>query len=154
MERPSWEKRLAIRLFDASSPLWAWAIRRKTGTPPAEPRRITVLAFWGIGDAVLLTPLLRALRRRYPGTWIELIGKPFLRHLFAHDSCVNEITVYAPPWVAPTRKYRLWSPKYVALLRWLAKRRGAENDWVVTTRGDIREHLVATVMGETPFRLR
>jgi heptosyltransferase II len=147
MERPSWEKRFAIHLFDALFPLWIWAIRRKAGTAPAEPKRITVLAFWGIGDAVLLTPLLRALRGRYPGTWIELIGESFLRQLFAHDPCVNEITVYAPPWVAPTRKYRFWSPTYVELLRWLAKRRGAENDWVVTTRGDIREHLVAAVMG-------
>jgi ADP-heptose:LPS heptosyltransferase len=147
MEQPSWEKRLAIRLFDALSPLWIWAIRRKTGTRLALPKRITLLAFWGIGDAVLLTPLLRALRRRYPGAWIELIGESFLRHLYAHDSCVNEITVYAPPWVAPTRKYRFWSPKYVELIRWLAKRRDAENDWVVTTRGDIREHLVAALMG-------
>ena len=147
MDRASWEKRFAVRLFDASSPLWAWAIRQKTGTPLPEPRRITVLAFWGIGDAVLLTPLLRALRRRYPGTWIELIGKSFLRDLFAHDLCVNEITVYAPPWVAFKRKYRFWSPKYVELILWLARRRGAENDWVVTTRGDIREHLMAALMG-------
>ena len=147
MWKPSWEKRLAIRLFDATSPIWRWAIKSNGAADPTAPERITVLAFWGIGDAILLTPLLRALKRRHPNATIELIGKPFLRDIFAHDRCVDEITVYAPPWTAPTGKYRFWSRKYINLIRWLAKRRSKKSDWIVTTRGDIREHILAACAG-------
>lgn len=147
MWRPSWEKRLAIRLLDTTAPLWACALRPRSSAPHREPERITVLAFWGIGDAVLLTPLLNSLRSRYPNCTIELIGKAFLRDIFLHDTCVDEITVYAPPWVAPTDKYRFLSPEYLRLIRWLARRRTAKNDWIVTTRGDIREHVLAAAIG-------
>jgi len=145
--RLSWSKTAVIRAFDLICPLIARVWPRRGVSRSDVPRRITVLACWGIGDAVLLTPLLRALRRRYPNTKIELIGKAFLREIFASDPCVDEITVYAPPWVAHTGKYRLWTGDYLRLVRWLARRRRENNDWIVTTRGDIREHLFAAVMG-------
>ena len=38
-----------------------------------EPRRILLIKFWGLGNLVLLLPVFRALRRRYPGARIELL---------------------------------------------------------------------------------
>ena len=38
-----------------------------------EPKRILLVKFWGLGNLVLLLPVFRALRRRYPGARIELL---------------------------------------------------------------------------------
>lgn len=38
-----------------------------------EPRRILLIKFWGLGNLVLLLPVFRALRRRYPSARIELL---------------------------------------------------------------------------------
>ena len=38
-----------------------------------EPRRILLVKFWGLGNIVMLLPVFRALRRRYPGARIVLL---------------------------------------------------------------------------------
>lgn len=38
-----------------------------------EPERILLIKFWGLGNLVLLLPVFRALRRRYPKARIELL---------------------------------------------------------------------------------
>lgn len=38
-----------------------------------EPERILLVKFWGLGNLVLLLPVFRALRRRYPGARIEFL---------------------------------------------------------------------------------
>jgi ADP-heptose:LPS heptosyltransferase len=38
-----------------------------------EPRRILLVKFWGLGNLVLLLPVFRALRERYPGARIDLL---------------------------------------------------------------------------------
>ncbi len=38
-----------------------------------EPERILCIKFWGLGNLVLLLPVFRALRARYPGARIELL---------------------------------------------------------------------------------
>jgi ADP-heptose:LPS heptosyltransferase len=38
-----------------------------------EPRSILLVKFWGLGNLVLLLPVFRALRRRYPGARITLL---------------------------------------------------------------------------------
>lgn len=110
----------------------------------ARPRRITVLALWGIGDALLLVPLLRALRAEHPTSEIELVGPPFLAALFAHEPAVDRVTVCTPPWTAARGKYRLWRRGYRELVGWLLRREAS--DWVITTRGDLREHVLAACM--------
>lgn len=47
---------------------------------------IGVLPFWGIGDAVLTTPFLRALRSAHPQSRLIAIGKPWLPELFGSGS--------------------------------------------------------------------
>jgi ADP-heptose:LPS heptosyltransferase len=113
------------------------------------PVRITVLAFWGIGDAIHLTPMLRLLKENHPQAEIEIVGPRFLLDLFGTDPCVDRITVYAPPWTARSGKYRLWRAEYRTLVLWLRERRRVASDWIVTTRGDVREHLFASCMGGT-----
>ncbi len=47
--------------------------RRRPPPPPASVRRIVILQMSGVGDLLLITPALRALRRLYPEARIDLI---------------------------------------------------------------------------------
>jgi ADP-heptose:LPS heptosyltransferase len=128
---------------------WATALGNlggPAGQRTVRPERITVLALWGIGDAIHLTPMLALLKGNHPQAEIELVGPPFLTDLFRTEPCVDKIVSYAPPWTAHSGKYRLWGAEYRSLGRWLRERRRDPSDWLVTTRGDVREHLLAYAM--------
>lgn len=60
--------------------------------------RIGVLLQWGIGDAVLSTPFLAALRATYPDAELTLIGRPWLHDLFRATPFVDEVVEWVPPW--------------------------------------------------------
>lgn len=113
----------------------------------AEPQRIVVLAFWGIGDAIHLIPMLRMLKQRYPGAELEVIGQGHLKALFRSEPAVDRITQFAPPWTASRGKYRIWRPAYRKMWRWLRTRRRNPDDWILCSRADPRDHLVAAWMG-------
>jgi ADP-heptose:LPS heptosyltransferase len=44
--------------------------------PPIEPRRILCLKFYGLGNAIMLIPVLDAIRRRWPGVEIDFLTMP------------------------------------------------------------------------------
>lgn len=50
-----------------------------------EPRNILIIRFGSLGDVVLVTPFIEALRRRYPGCRISLAVKREYADLFADD---------------------------------------------------------------------
>ena len=55
-----------------------FVVRRLTGRRPAPPEaerveKVLVLKFWGVGSIVLASPLLAALRARYPGARIDFV---------------------------------------------------------------------------------
>lgn len=108
---------------------------------PSSVHRIGVLMQWGIGDAILATPLLRGLRAAYPNASIELIGRPWLRELFADTILADEVHELAPPWTRYRRKYRVWQPVWFAFLRELLRLRRVPFDVVASVRCDPREVL-------------
>ena len=52
---------------------------------------ILVVRFSAIGDILLITPLLRALRARYPAGWITALTKEQYVPLLSHNPNVNEV---------------------------------------------------------------
>lgn len=73
-------------------------LRLVLGTRPGtrrfagEPRSIAILAQRGLGDATLLTPLLRLLRRRFPTIAIHLVVfRPDLIAFFSQDPHVTAV---------------------------------------------------------------
>jgi ADP-heptose:LPS heptosyltransferase len=46
------------------------------GTPPVPPRRILCMKFYGLGNMVILLPVLAALRQRYPEVEIDFMTMP------------------------------------------------------------------------------
>jgi heptosyltransferase-2 len=47
-----------------------------------------------IGDAVMTTPAVRAIRRNFPKAHISMLAKPWVAPVFAHSPHVDEIVVY------------------------------------------------------------
>ena len=44
--------------------------------PPIAPRRILCMKFYGLGNAIMLIPVLEAVRRRWPGVEIDFLTMP------------------------------------------------------------------------------
>jgi len=52
---------------------------------PADPKRVLILHSGGIGDLLMAMPALRILRQKYPGSILELMGRPERLSLVAFD---------------------------------------------------------------------
>jgi ADP-heptose:LPS heptosyltransferase len=113
---------------------------RAKGIEPKLPRRIGVLAQWGIGDAVLLLPLLRGLKQAYPDASLELIGKPWLSELLDGEGCCDRTHRLVPPWTAYGNKY-LNREAWLSFLAELREVRGDRFDWLIGPSFDPREVL-------------
>jgi ADP-heptose:LPS heptosyltransferase len=114
---------------------------RREATNASVPRRIGVLLQWGIGDAVLALPLLNGLSESFPGASIELIGKPWLRDLFAGERWLAATHELVPPWTKRQAKYRLWNGEWWRYARKLRAMRKVRFDLLIGTRYDPREVL-------------
>lgn len=56
-------------------------------------RRILVVRTDRMGDVVLATPLVRALRRTFPGAFLAALVRPYARDLLLHNPHLNEVLV-------------------------------------------------------------
>lgn len=101
--------------------------------------RIGVLLQWGIGDAVLATPLLRGLRQAYPQAAIELIGKGWLDQLFRGENVHDGAVLLEPPWTRYDRKYSVWRPEWRRYAAQLRRARARHYDLLIAPRFDPRE---------------
>ena len=104
---------------------------------------------WGIGDAVLTTPLLAGLRAAWPEASIDAIGKPWLANLFAGDHLVDRCVTLVPPWTRPKGKYRVWNCEWRVFAREIAAARRTSYDLLVGIRWDIRELMVSRLLRAT-----
>jgi ADP-heptose:LPS heptosyltransferase len=101
--------------------------------------RIGILLQWGIGDAVLALPLLRALRQTYPDARITLVGKPWLGELFAGEDVHDDVLRLEPPWTRYQGKYRVWQPEWRRFAAELRRVRAVNYDLLIAPRFDARE---------------
>lgn len=115
----------------------------------APVRNVLVLEPWFIGDLVLATPILRALREKFPEARITLLGKQHAVELLENSGLIDDIIVFDLPWTASgtTTKYdpRRYDPaQWKALADELRKRRF---DLTLDARMDFRSNVVAFMTG-------
>jgi ADP-heptose:LPS heptosyltransferase len=137
--------RWARRAFDLAAALTP----RRRGVSPRT--RIGVFLLWGIGDAVLTTPFLRALRNAYPEAHLVGIGKPWLPDLFAGETLFDEFVTLVPPWTRHSDKYRLWSSAWRIFGREVLALRRARLDLLISLRPDPRETALGRLLGVREF---
>lgn len=141
-------KRAVFRAIDAAgSPLRPLLSPRPS--TPTIARNILVLEPWFIGDLVLATSILRALREKYPEARITLLGKQHAADLLEHSGLVDDVIVFDFPWTASgtNRKYdpRRYDPAlWKSLAQDLRKRRF---DLTMDARMDFRSNVIAFMSG-------
>jgi heptosyltransferase II len=110
-------------------------------------RSILVVELWKLGDLVLMTPTLQALRRHYPSARITLLAQPVAATLLAGTDLVDEFVPFSFPWTSEAGKYsprRYRVREMVALLRRL---RSSHFDLLLDAREDRRNELLGALIG-------
>lgn len=123
------------------------AVWRPPVPRPGAPNSFLVVEPWGIGDVILSTALLRALRANYPGARIALLAKSYAKDLLANSGLVDEVIAFDFPWTAFSGK--LSPSKYVPsefrqLIRQL---RARDFDVSLDARRDIRSNAITYLAG-------
>lgn len=96
--------------------------RRKT--PPPDPKRILVVKPGAIGDVLMTTPLLRALRRQYPKSRVTYLVGGWSAPVLEHNPNVDRL------WVVPDEIF--FGPlNLLAILRLLGRLRAEQFDLAV-----------------------
>lgn len=60
----------------------------------ARTRRILIRSANWVGDAVMTTPAIRAIRRNFPSARITLLAKPWVTPVFMHNPDIDDLMVY------------------------------------------------------------
>jgi heptosyltransferase-2 len=127
-----------------------WTSKRKRSSRSAE--RILVIEPWNIGDVVLATPMLRALRTRYPESEICILAQPHARDLLDRSGLVDEVIVCDLPWTADEKKYRVNRSVVKKMRRLVRVLKDRSFDVTIDARMDIRSNLLAAMTG-APHRI-
>ena len=136
---------LLARLF---RPVWALAgvcayfCNRKCA---AKVRTILLFDFHLIGDIVLLTPLLSAIRARYGQARIALVSGPWASDILQGSALVDELIPFVAPWVKKGSAFR--GLRNCLALIW--RLRSERWDLGIEVRGDIRQILLLWFSGAT-----
>ena len=139
-----------FRAIDALSlPLRPFIRKRPPGR---EVRNILVMEPWYIGDVVLATPALRALRAKFPNARISLLGKKHAEELLRHSGLVDEVIVFDIPWTAKQSKYSPSRYDRNAIHDLLGTLRSREFDLTVDARMDLRSNYL-TWLTRAPRRV-
>ena len=103
----------------------------------ARPEKILALQFKYFGDAVLMTPALRALREHLPSAEIHLLVPEEMAPLFQHLPWLNRV------WPMPRRRGRAGSAKTWPVIRALRRERFDRSvDFASNDRGAILSVLI------------
>ena len=79
---------LAVRLLGAPG---ACTAARSTNTPPAAPPRILLLRPDHLGDLLLTTPVLQALKQQAPGSHITIMVGPWSSEVIARHPAIDRV---------------------------------------------------------------
>ena len=136
-----------IRRIDAVGGAIFPAAKGKLATKAGAPERILVIELWHIGDVVLSTAMLGALRESYPAAKITLLAKPHAEELLRHSGLADEIVTFDFPWTAFTGKYLPWRYRPLKLLDVFRRLRRGRFDLCIDCRMDLRSNIVAYLSG-------
>lgn len=104
-------------------------------------RKILVIRLDHIGDVLLTTPVIRALKQKMPGAKIDLLIRPFTKELIITNNQINKIHTLNPPW------FNRESASFLNLTKFILKNI-LNYDLVVELHADPRNILLAGLVGK------
>jgi heptosyltransferase-2 len=118
--------------------------RRK---PRARKQSILIMELWGIGDLVMMSAILRPLRKKFPYARIILLSKAYGKEILANAGCIDEFIIFDFPWTRFKGKYKLWDWDWRGLTRIISRLRKEKINLAIDARGDIRNNLLSFFIG-------
>jgi heptosyltransferase-3 len=100
-----------------------------------DAKRILVIQLRAVGDVILTTPLLRALRQHYPGSYIAFLTEPASAQVLRGNPCLDEVLIR--PRHAPWRQD----------LQFFRRLRRLRFDLVIDAMGNPRSAVMTWVSG-------
>lgn len=112
------------------------------------PKRILLIRLKGIGDVILSTPLVRALRKAFPQAKIHFLTRSFATPILQHNPYVDHVLVH------PEKTASVFE-----LLRFIRGLRAARYDWVLDLAAEPRSAWLTLATGASlragyAFRIR
>ena len=131
--------------LDAIYPLVAGFERTWVGKEPTikDPLRILLLESHLIGDTVLMTPLIHALKLRFPEAEIHLLGNPWARDILGPLGLITSFISQKIPWATHDYSYK----NLKAFIGCLKRLRETPFDLAIEPRGDARNVVVLWATG-------
>lgn len=102
---------------------------------PAAPEKILLVRLDHIGDLLMTTPAVHALKAQFPGASLHFLASPASRPVVESNPDIERTSVFSVPWYDGGRAQRFPLGEYVRLLRGLRRER---YDAAIDFRGDIR----------------
>ena len=102
---------------------------------PAAPQRILVIKPDHLGDIILLTPALAALRQAHPRAHISVLAGPWARRLLQGNPAIDSLLFCPFPGFVRGAAPAPWQP-YATLLRYAALLRAGRFDTAIIARDD------------------
>ena len=110
---------------------------------PVVPSRVLVFDFHLIGDIVLLTPLLSALKVSYPKSRVVLVAGHWAENILLGTGTVDEIVPFSAPWV----EYGQGLRGIFSCFKLVRQLRRCHWDLGIEVRGDVRQIFMLWLAG-------
>ncbi|MFA6384381.1 MAG: glycosyltransferase family 9 protein, partial [Candidatus Omnitrophota bacterium] len=102
-------------------------------TPAAAYKRILIVRTDRMGDMILSTPVLKAMRRAYPCAYIAVLVRPYTRAVVEGNPFIDEVVVY------DKKKYDSSLFRFLGFVNMLRRRRF---DLALVLHPTVRDHLI------------
>jgi len=111
------------------------------------PEKILIIELWGIGDLVIMSSVLKALKDNFPKAEITLLSKPVGKVLFKSPSYIDEVIEFNFPWTRFKGKYKFWNWDWKGIIKVIKKLMREKFDLILDARGDFRNNLLSFLIG-------
>lgn len=109
--------------------------------------KILFVEFWGIGDLIMASGALRALRSGFPRAEITLLSKKIAQDLFKNTNYIDKYIFYDFPWTRFTGKYNFLGWEWLGLIKLIKILREDGYDLTLDARGDFRNNIIMFLTG-------
>lgn len=138
--------RAAVRAFDRlSRPLATIWEKRRRPASARSPQRWLLVQLNHLGDAVLATAVLAALRSARPSDRIALLATPWSEPILRDDPALDELVVHAASWRRRPNPRK--APRVSEWRALTARLRRRDDDVLVDLAGDLFVNLLAAAAG-------
>ena len=110
-------------------------------------KKILILELWGIGDAVMMSPILAPLREKFPEARISVLCQQHAADILKENRQISRFFIFKFPWTVFKGKYRLWQWDWKGLIGLIRTLRLEKFDLILDARRDPRNNFLSFLIG-------